>query len=437
MADLDPELVNQILGSSAMGQQEARLQAQTALAAKLREHMLTPQRYASPGAALGGLVSNIIGGVGMDRYRDQINQGQADLMSQQRRLHGAAMGALQGLPSPDPALSPTTGNYEVPVEAVAKRRALGNALAMTDDPKLSVLGTNLAKEADTLQKSSEDRVLKRALGMVELSPGVWMPKSTVETGAKNQNKTEVTPQWTPVPALGVEVNTRTGEHRPLPTSGRVPPKEAPGPDIAKVDPQFLHFVDKVTPETASSRSTLGAASGIMRQVAVSGAIYVPGRPLTPQQIKEIGVGIARIASGGTPAQLRVIEDISANSLGIDLTRLQQFLSGKPTDTKAKEWAEHFMAVLDRENNTAKGAVRGAVSKYAAGYGAVLRKPNNYEEAKKFAAQLGIEPDELDKLIGKDAPAASAMPEPKTEEEYKSIPKGTTYKHPTKGIVVKE
>lgn len=186
---MDEDLMNQILSASGMAGQQANLQRQQAIADALRGRLLAPHTYTTPGAALGGLAANIIGGVGLGRQEDQLSAGRASLLDQQRALHGAALGAISKLPDPTAAVDPNTGIVgDVPPEAISKRRALGLSLSAMPDPQLSGLGTTLTKEADTIQAASEKRALGRSLGMVDMGDGRLVPKSWAENMLRANTK---------------------------------------------------------------------------------------------------------------------------------------------------------------------------------------------------------------------------------------------------------
>jgi len=125
------DLISQLAASSNMGDQQRSIEEQKALALQLRGRMLAPPQATTPGAALGGLVSNIINGVSMGRYRDNDQQAQGALDAQRR-------GVLSQIPQDQ--VSP------------AQSRALSRSLGATQDPSLMSVGKGFENEAVAREK---------------------------------------------------------------------------------------------------------------------------------------------------------------------------------------------------------------------------------------------------------------------------------------------
>lgn len=424
----DPSFDELLAGALGMGDQEQAFALQMANAQKLRDQARAPQQYRTPGAALGGAISQGLNNYQGTQMMGAASQGMAGIGQQRRALirslpdvSGPTAASLSGVED-DGLAQGLTGVVE---GGIQKRRALDRALAATGDKTLTGLGAQYGAEAKADEaglfkaaEGRETRALRRSLGEKKIDFDLKKLEMSDEwKRMDNTTKLRVAEimgfKFIPTPGSkydgyvvsGADKNLLPIGERPVDANGQPLTGKGAKPD----DPEWLKFVDKTEPTLASSRTALGQYAGIKRQVNATKALYAPGAILTPQQLSELGIGLARTVGGQSGATHRgTIQDVAAKAFGVDATKFLQYFSGKPEDIPEEikgPWAKHFMDVLTREEGQADQGVNEFLTRQISGKADVVRR--NLRLAVPLLQQYGFTEKQINDILAKSAPPTRA------------------------------
>ena len=415
----DEQLLKDIIAGGQVGEKQKLLQAQMQAAQSMRDSP-APRGIETRGMYIAQPFSSL--GVGLERFMGGrqmagLNQQNKDLLAQKSKSEEAMARAAMTAPSGDVNTMDVLGGTDAQArgalaesdKGVSRARMLGNALMASSDPNAQRMGAQLLKQAEGASaegvKASTTRYTagaeKQALAS-SLAASANQTKMALEA-MKDSTRRDTSKIWVPVPALGVEVNANTGEHRPLPTEGR----KADTSGARSDEKNWLSVWNKIVPDVQSSRSILGMDAATIKRVDRTMALINSKPFLTPEEMADVNVSLAGVLTGnGSPAARRTIDEISYKTLNMKAAEAMQYITNNPKDAKAQEFVKRIASTLEAERAAAYKRIRESVVHYASGLPDIVKK-NEHQAVPGFRS-LGLSDQELmqlglDPTLGQGAP----------------------------------
>lgn len=141
-------------------------------------------------------------------------------------------------------------------------------------------------------------------------------------------------------------------------------------DTARFDTDFRRLGEKLTEETASSRSVLGKAANISRSAdainALASQIPDPNN-LDTRQIQEIARNLDAMLSSGA-STISGTEKLVPHTASGDSAKIAEYIAGIPKGANQAEFVKRMVDTVNREKSLAQKQIGVAKTKITSGYG---------------------------------------------------------------------
>lgn len=422
----DPTNYDELLaGAYGIGDREQALALQMAQAQKLREQARAPRQFTSPGAALGGAISQGLVNYQGAQMAAQAGQGMAALGAQRSALVKSLPARFDGptvsdvFTASDPDM--VTSRAASVTEGAQKRHALARSLIAAGDPALTKLAASYESDATGIEKQLDPGVLKLTLqdrkhaveqeklaGQLERA-GMHEKAATIRANIM-ANAPRFGFSATPgTPDAGYSVNQRTGEAVPVGVGSRLGPDGRPlGGGAGKaVDPQYEKFIYKTAPAFQTSRNVMGTDVNTANRIARAQILIASKKDTgyTKQEVEDITLALAGVLTGGSVAARTTIDNLSYKTLRMSASDALQYLVNSPQDSGAQEFVQRISGILQNEYAGAKDRVKNEVIQPAIGLRQVLAQPHVRPDAEDYLRSFGM----MDADLAQIFPAQSVTP----------------------------
>ncbi len=165
-------------------------------------------------------------------------------------------------------------------------------------------------------------------------------------------------------------------------------------DDAKTNKDFMQLANKLTSETAGSRTAFGKAANVIRSAdSVEALINQMGDPnnIDKRQMQEIARNLDAMLTAGAATVSGANKLVPASAAG-DLSTLQEYIQGIPKGAQQGEFVKRTLETIRRERGVAEGQIQKAQGKVLSGYSHLKEKDaDRYNEMMKtFGLKSTIE-----------------------------------------------
>lgn len=296
-------------------------------------------------------------------------------------------------------------------QALKGQQQLGTLGMLTGDKVLSGVGQQLLGNADTQQKAMGQAANMRLQRMSEAERAkteqafrqaqeAHMQKGEASDALRlgmerqrlNQDAFGLSQANQYGPAL--KINKKTGEVEPIAGSG------GPGGGglTKQEDKEFIDFMNSVStsggrgssPQLKQQSDRLNASKRML-----SSATNPDGTPrnLDPTMMTELMANMGSVLSGGGQPAEGLIHSLTPSTLGGDVAKIQQWVTGNPTGADQQAFVQQALNLAKREEATIEPQIRAAQMEKVPAY-VHLRKKDRARFDRTLRG-VGINPDEVD------------------------------------------
>ena len=234
--------------------------------------------------------------------------------------------------------------------------------------------------AAQLHYGQEARALRQSLEMMKQQGAL----TRAMLGAQVPNF--YTDQW------GRVINRKTGAVMSGAPGGDGALGDGSAPPLKPGDAQkkTIEFTNKYNAGLASSRSQFGSNQGIVNRGnrLVAQIKSVGGNPIPQEMVEDTAQLVGMLVGTNAPA-VRTIHEMTPTSLGGDVAKIKQWLTGTPTGAGQQEFVKRWLKTIAREQDVASETNRNTMLQAVPAYAPYFRA--NKAAAAGALKQMGLDP----------------------------------------------
>lgn len=166
-------------------------------------------------------------------------------------------------------------------------------------------------------------------------------------------------------------------------------------------------LDKMTQAFGKDMDTYSKARGTASQMAVTASRAgrlaqliesVPGGKLDPNEMEELAIGAAALATGGNVVARETINGLLPKYVRGDVAKIKQYILGAPQDAEGQDFIKRLGNTAKREGDLMAAQLVETRRKLLPKHTSLWEHPRGKDRIYNMATQYGIDPKDIDAVF---------------------------------------